>query len=126
MVERIPFGALVEDHPISPKDQARIHQFGKKVLHGIFLGYELVAGELWKGNILKADLEDLEKLVASEIYPRRINAKEILIRQKDDNFIFPFADGTAKIVRKRLRIPRTHSTTGTNREERRFQQRTSC
>ena len=27
---------------------------------------------------------------------RRINAKEVLIRQKDDEFIFPFADGTAK------------------------------
>ena len=27
----IPFGAKVESHPTSPKDQARIHQFGKKV-----------------------------------------------------------------------------------------------
>ena len=27
----IPFGAMVEYHPTSPKDQARIHQFGKKV-----------------------------------------------------------------------------------------------
>ena len=34
------------------------------------------------------------KLNASEIYPRRINAKEVLIRQKDDEFIFPVADGT--------------------------------
>ena len=39
----IPFGAMVEYHPISPKDQARIHQFGKSVLPGIFLGYELIA-----------------------------------------------------------------------------------
>ena len=29
--------------------------------------------------------------------PRRLNAKEILIRQKDDEFIFPFAEGTAKL-----------------------------
>ena len=27
----IPFGSLVEYHPISAKDQSRIHQFGKKV-----------------------------------------------------------------------------------------------
>ena len=74
----------------------------------------------WKGDILIADLEELEKLDASEIYPRRINAKEVLIRQKDDEFIFPVADGTAKIVRKILRIPRTHSKTGTNRKERSF------
>ena len=39
----------------------------------------------------------MEKLDASEISPRRINTKEILIRQKDDEFIFPVADGTAKL-----------------------------
>ena len=41
---KIPFGAMIEYHPISPKDPARIYQSGKKVLPGIFLGYELVAG----------------------------------------------------------------------------------
>ena len=41
----IPFGSLVEYHPISSKDQARIHQFGKKVLPGLFLGYALYAEE---------------------------------------------------------------------------------
>ena len=34
----IPFGSLVEYHPITAKDQSRIHQFGKKVLRGLFLG----------------------------------------------------------------------------------------
>ena len=80
-----------------PKDQARIHQFDKKVLPGIFLGYELIAVEVWKGDILIADLEDLEKLNASEIYHRRIKGKEVLISQKRDEFIFPIADGTAKL-----------------------------
>ena len=43
-------------------------------------------------------MEDLEKLDASDIYPRRVNAKVMLIRQKkDDEFVFPFADGTAKL-----------------------------
>ena len=37
----IPFGSLVEHHPITAKDQSRIHQFGKKVLPGLFLGYAL-------------------------------------------------------------------------------------
>ena len=37
----IPFGAMVEYHPISAKDQSRLHQFGAKVLLGIFLGYAL-------------------------------------------------------------------------------------
>ena len=37
------FGALVEYFPNSERDKARIHQFGKKVLPGIFLGYALFA-----------------------------------------------------------------------------------
>ena len=40
----IPFGSLVEYHPITAKDQSRIHQSGKKVLLGLFLGYALYAG----------------------------------------------------------------------------------
>ena len=40
----IPFGSLVECHLIIAKDQSRIHQFGKKVLPGLFLGYALYAG----------------------------------------------------------------------------------
>ena len=40
----IPF-SLVEYHPITAKHQSRIHQFGKKVLPGLFLGYALFAGE---------------------------------------------------------------------------------
>ena len=40
----IPFGSLVEYHPIIAKDQSRIHQFEKTVLPGLFLGYALYAG----------------------------------------------------------------------------------
>ena len=47
----IPFGPLVEYHPITTKDQSRIHQFGKKVLLGLFLGYTLYAGGIWKGDV---------------------------------------------------------------------------
>ena len=56
----MPFGAMVEYHPISTRGQSRLHQFGKKVLPGIFL---------------EADIEELENLEASDIYPRRLNAK---------------------------------------------------
>ena len=42
------------------------------------------------------DLEDLEKLNASDMYPRRMNAKEVLISQKGNEFIFPVADGSGK------------------------------
>ena len=40
----IPFGALVEYHPVSAKDISRVHEFGPKVLPGVFLGYVLFAG----------------------------------------------------------------------------------
>ena len=50
----IPFGSMVECHP-------RLHQFGKKVIPGIFLGYVLCAGRIWKGDFLVAENEDLEK-----------------------------------------------------------------
>ena len=42
------------------------------------------------------DLEDLEMMDASHIYPPKIKAKEVLISQKDDEFIFPNEIGTAK------------------------------
>ena len=38
--------AMLEYHPISRKNQTRLHQFGKKVLLGIFLGYVLSAGRV--------------------------------------------------------------------------------
>ena len=48
----IPFGSLDEFYPISAKDQSRIHQVGKKVLPGLFIGYALYAGGIWKGDVL--------------------------------------------------------------------------
>ena len=55
---------MVEYHPISVRDQSRLHQFGRKGLLGIFLGYDVIAGGIWKGDILTADLEDLEKFAS--------------------------------------------------------------
>ena len=79
----IPFGSLVEYHPITAKDQSRIHQFGKKVLPGLFLGYALYAGGIWKGDVLVADLEELETMDASEIYSKRLNAKEVIFPKEE-------------------------------------------
>ena len=44
----VPFGSMMEYQPVSVKDQSRLHQFGKKVLLGIFLGYAVFAGEFGK------------------------------------------------------------------------------
>ena len=60
----IPFGAMVEYPPISAKDLSRLHQFGPKVFSSIFLGYALHAGGIWKGDIVVADIEELEEMDA--------------------------------------------------------------
>ena len=87
---------MVEYYPISAKDQSRIHQFGKKVLPGLFLGYALYAGGIWKGDVLFADLEELETMDASEIYSERLNAKDVIFPKDNGEFIFPIADGRIK------------------------------
>ena len=91
----IPLGSLVEYHPTIAKDQSRIHQVGKKVLLGLFLGYALYAEGIWKGDVVIADLEELETMDASEIYLKRLNAKEVIF-PKQGEFIFPIADGRIK------------------------------
>ena len=93
----IPFGSLVEYYPISAKDQSRIHQFGKKVLLGLFLGYDLYAEGIWKGDIMVADIEELETMDASEIYSKKLNAKEVIFPKEKGEFIFPIADGRIKL-----------------------------
>ena len=93
----IPFDSLFEYHPITAKDQSRIHQFGKKVLPVLFLGYALYAGRIWKGDVLIAALEELETMDASEIYSKRLNAKEVIF-PKQGEFIFPIADGRIKTL----------------------------
>ena len=66
--------------------------FGKNVLPGFFLGYALYAGGIWKGDVLIADLEELETMDASEIYSERLNSKEVIF-PKQGEFIFPIEDG---------------------------------
>ena len=84
----IPFGSLVEYHPITAKDQSRIHQFGKKVLPGLFLGYALYAGRIWKGDVLIADLEELETMDASEIYSKKTQCERGDISQRKRRIYF--------------------------------------
>ena len=73
-------------HLVLAKDQSRIHQFGKTVLPGLFFGYVLYAGGIWKGDVLVADLEELETMDASEIYSKRLNAKEVIFPKQGEFF----------------------------------------
>ena len=78
---------MVEYHPVSAKDLSRLHQFDPNVL----------PGRIWKGDILVADIEELEQMDASELHARRLNAKEVLTPMSGEKFIFPITDGTVKL-----------------------------
>ena len=52
-------------------------------------------GGIWKDDILVAVLEELETMDASEIYSKRLNAKEVIF-PKQGEFNFPIADGRLK------------------------------
>ena len=88
----IPFGSTVEYHSISARNPSRLHQYCKKSLPGIFLGYALYAGGIWKGDMMVADVEELVILDASDIHARRlVGAKEILTPKDGVKFKFPIA-----------------------------------
>ena len=72
-----------------------------------------------------ADIEESEILDASEIYRRRLNAKEVLITSKKWRICISCGAWFSKIVGKRQRIPGNHSETWTNRKERGSQRRFS-
>ena len=50
-----------------------------------------VRGKIWKGDVLIADLEELETMDASEIYSKTLNAKQVIF-PKQGEIIFPIAD----------------------------------
>ena len=52
---------------------------------------------IWKGDVLIADLEELETMDASEIYSKRLNAKEVIFPRQGE-FMFPIADGRIKTL----------------------------
>ena len=74
------------------------------------------AGRLWKGDIVVADIAELEQMDASELHARRLNAKEKLTPQRSGNFMFPVADGTVKIFGLGQRL-RTSTLTRDRRNE---------
>ena len=83
-----------------------------------FTRYALIAGGLWKGNILNADMEELENMDASENLFSTNQRKRSIDQTRRRRTHILIRRWYSKIVRKRLRIPRTHSETGSSRKER--------
>ena len=90
----IPFGAEITYLPITDKDKARLHQFGSKLLSGIFLGYEQQEGGGWSGDLLVLDWEEIEQAEHfSDIHIKRFKASEVETSKLSGKFRFPLAEG---------------------------------
>ena len=107
----IPFGAMVElSHCFCERLVATASIRSKSLARYISRSCILYARRIWKGDILAADVEELEEMDASELYTRMLNAKEVLTPQRNGNFIFPVADGTVKILEGEQRLRTSTST----------------
>ena len=71
----IPFGSMVEYHPFFCQRLVATASVREESLTRNILRYVLYSGRIWKGDIMVADFEELEKMSASEIHARRLNAK---------------------------------------------------
>ena len=91
---------------VSAKDQSRLHQFLQDSLIARNVPRLCVKHvvRIWKGDILVADIEDLEKMDASEIHAWRLNAKEVSTPQNGEKMTFPIADGTGQIIWEETRF----------------------
>ena len=48
----------------------------------------MYAGRIWKGDIMVADIEELQTMDASKIYSERLNAKEVIFPKGNGKIIF--------------------------------------
>ena len=116
----IPFGSLVEYYTISAKDQSRIHQFGKKVSLGLFLGYALCAGGFGRVICWLQTLRNWKRWTHQKsIYCKRLNAKEVVFPKENGKIHFSRRRWTNKICWGRSGVENIHLDTGSPNSRRR-------
>ena len=114
-----PFGASGEYHPISTKNQARLHQFGKKVFSGMFLcAVLLCAGGSWKGVLLAADVEALHENDASQVYGERISTNKVLVPKERRLSHFPMCKWSGEYGTELGKIPKEKNSSVIFKEKR--------
>ena len=69
-------------------------------------------GRIWKGDIMVADIEELETMDASEIYSTRLNAKEVIFPKEIGKFVFQSQMGRIKIAGGDQELRNIHLDTG--------------
>ena len=93
----IPFGAVVEYHPISARELSRLHQFWSKSVVRFFLGYALYAERNWKGDIMVADNRSWKRWPHQKSTQGGSMQSKLLTPRRSGNFIFPVADGKVEL-----------------------------
>ena len=73
---------------LTAKDPSRIHQFGKKVLPGLFLGFALYAGEFGGVTYWSQTLRSWRRWTHQKSTRKDSNAKEVIYHRENGKFIF--------------------------------------
>ena len=74
----------------------------------------------WKGDILVADIEELETMDTSEIYSKRLNAKQVIISQWKLKIHFSIRRWTNQTSRRRSGTENTHLGTAATSARRKW------
>ena len=101
----IPFGSSVEYHPMTAKDKCRIHQIWKESFTWIVPRIRSVRGWIWKGDVLVADLVELETMDASDINLKRLNAKDVIFPKGELIFPIGWTNQASRSISRRFPIP---------------------
>ena len=97
----IPFGAMVEISPyFCQRPVGDCISSARKTYQEYSSIIYHTRVESGKETFLVADIEEVEKMEASEIHAWRLNAKEVLAPKNGEQFVFPVADGTVKLWKR--------------------------
>ena len=89
---------MVEYHPVTAKDQSRIHQFGQKILPGCSSDTLCTRWEFGKVAKWLQTLRSWRRWTHRKSTRKRLDAKEVIF-PKQGEFIFPIAGGRIKTPR---------------------------
>ena len=94
----IPFGSMVEYHPFLRKTSPHSINLVRKFYLQHSSDMHCLRVRIWKGDLMVADIGELENLDASEIHAGSLIAKTVFMPKNGE-------DGTFHVVRKSTSIP---------------------
>ena len=121
----LPFGAMDECYPISVRDQARLHQFGKEVLPRNFVGCALIVRRNLERRHSDCWYWRIGKVGCIGNISQKTECKRSPDNPKRRRICISCGRWFSKIISERRRIPRIHTETGTHRKDREPQRRIS-